>query len=85
MVMIKVKYDDDTVKFQLCLSSGMDKLVEEVANRLKLEMGSFKLKYMDEDDDEILLACDADLQLCAKNQTALGKTFIQLFVQLSRK
>ncbi|XP_057801122.1 protein NLP6-like isoform X5 [Salvia miltiorrhiza] len=33
-VMIKVKYKEDTIKFELCLSLGVSKLFEEVATRL---------------------------------------------------
>ncbi|KAH6791863.1 hypothetical protein C2S52_002340 [Perilla frutescens var. hirtella] len=81
-VMIKVRYEEDIIRFELCVSSGVQKLREEVAMRLHLEMSSLKLKYFDEDNDEILLACDADLQLCPKSGTKIGKTCIQLFAQL---
>ncbi|KAH6812416.1 hypothetical protein C2S51_026178 [Perilla frutescens var. frutescens] len=84
-VMIKVKYEEDTVKFELCLSLGVAKLFEEVAIALNLKRASFKLKYLDEDDDEILLTRDADLQFCPRRQTATGKNCIQLFVQLISK
>ncbi|XP_057801184.1 protein NLP5-like isoform X2 [Salvia miltiorrhiza] len=79
-VIIKVKYKDN-IKFELSLSLGVAKLMEEVATRLNLEMGTFKLKYLDEDYDEILLIRDDDLQLCPKTQTATGKTCIQLLVR----
>ncbi|KAL7150091.1 hypothetical protein ABFS83_05G085300 [Erythranthe nasuta] len=84
-VIVKAKYDDDTIRFELGLPLGMEKLVKEVANRLKLEMGSFKLKYLDEENEEILLTRDADLLHCPKYPTASGESFIKLFVRLSRK
>ncbi|KAH6798351.1 hypothetical protein C2S51_034835 [Perilla frutescens var. frutescens] len=84
-VIIKVKCEEDTIKFELCLSLGVGKLFDEVAKRLNLMIGSFKLKYVDEDNDEILLTCDADLQLCSKSLTATSKTCIQLFIQLIPK
>ncbi|XP_057801120.1 protein NLP6-like isoform X3 [Salvia miltiorrhiza] len=84
-VMIKVKYKEDTIKFELCLSLGVSKLFEEVATRLKLKVDTFKLKYVDEDNDEILLACDADLHLCPKTLTATGRTCIHFFVQIISK
>ncbi|KAH6806850.1 hypothetical protein C2S51_027958 [Perilla frutescens var. frutescens] len=77
---IRVKYEEDTIKFELCLSLEVSKIFEEVVRRLNLKMDSFKLKYVDEDNEEILLSCDDDLQLCPKSQTATGKTCIQLFV-----
>ncbi|KAH6796468.1 hypothetical protein C2S51_037454 [Perilla frutescens var. frutescens] len=84
-VMIKVKYGEDTIKFKLCLSLGVGKLFEEVANRLALKMDTFKIKYLDEDNDEILVTCDADLEICPMRQNANGNTCIQLFVQLIPK
>lgn len=81
VVLIKAKFGDDTVKVELFVSSGIGKLAEEVGRRFNLRIGSFKLKYLDEDDQWILLACDDDLQLCVKTLTALGKTPIQVLVQ----
>ncbi|KAG5512892.1 hypothetical protein RHGRI_038716 [Rhododendron griersonianum] len=37
-------------------------LKEEVKKRLKLELGSFDIKYEDEEGDRIFLACDEDLR-----------------------
>ncbi|KAL0340573.1 UNVERIFIED_CONTAM: protein NLP5 [Sesamum radiatum] len=79
-VLIKAKFGEDTVKLQLLLSSGIEKLKEEVGKRFNLMNGSFKLYYLDE-DEWILLACDDDLQLCMKTSTASGKTPIQILVK----
>lgn len=84
-VMVTAKYEDDIIKFKLCLSSTMNKLLEEVARRLDFEVGSFKLRYLDEDNDKVLLACDDDLQLCLKSLSAGGKTTMQVFVHLISK
>lgn len=81
-VIIKVRFEDDTIKLELCPLSGMEKLLNEVAIRLSLKVGGFKLKYLDEDGDDILLACDADLQLYLHS---LEKTCIKLFVHLIHK
>ena len=81
-VIVKVKYNEDLIKFELSLSLvGLAKLIEEVTTSLNLEMGSFKLKYMDEDGDEILISRDVDLQLCPKTRTTKGETLIQLLVR----
>lgn len=82
LVVIKAKYEDDTIRVQLCRSAGLEKLLNEVGMRLKLSVGSFKLKYVDEDNDEILLACDDDLQQCLKSPVAVDKPYIQVFVKL---
>lgn len=82
VVMINAKFEDQTMEIQLCLSPGiMAKLVEEMAKRLQLRIGSFKLKHLDEEDNDwILLTCDDDFRICMK--TLRGKTTVQLLVQL---
>ncbi|KAL1543587.1 protein NLP6-like isoform X3 [Salvia divinorum] len=82
MVIVKVKYKEDLIKFELSLPLlRFRKLSEEVATSLNLEIGSFKLRYVDEDGDEILLTRDVDLQLCPKTRTATGEPLIQLLVR----
>ncbi|KAL0340572.1 UNVERIFIED_CONTAM: protein NLP7 [Sesamum radiatum] len=71
-VLIKAKFGEDNVKVQLLLSSGIEKLKEEVGKRFNLMNGSFKLYYLDE-DEWILLACDDDLQLCMKTSNCIRK------------
>ncbi|KAL0402255.1 UNVERIFIED_CONTAM: protein NLP7 [Sesamum latifolium] len=80
VVMIKAKFGDEIVKVQLLLSSGIEKLKEEVGKRFNLMNESFKLYYLD-DNEWIVLACDDDLQLCMKTSTASGKTPIQILVK----
>ncbi|PWA43917.1 NIN-like protein [Artemisia annua] len=58
---IKATYKENMVKFPFTLLDGLLKLKEMVATRFQLRLGSFKLKYVDEDDDMILIACDTDL------------------------
>ncbi|KAM0059186.1 putative transcription factor Nin-like family [Helianthus debilis subsp. tardiflorus] len=62
MVTVKATFKDDMIKFQFPTSSGLLELVHEVARRIKLKSRRPRLKYRDEDNDLILLACDADLQ-----------------------
>ncbi|CAI9102579.1 OLC1v1000873C1 [Oldenlandia corymbosa var. corymbosa] len=60
---IKARYGKHImIKFPLPFSSQLTHLELEVATRLKLEIGSFKLWYVDEDNEFILLTCDADLR-----------------------
>nr|GFC19130.1 NIN-like protein [Tanacetum cinerariifolium] len=58
---IKATYNENMVKFPFMLLDGLEKLKEMVATRFQLKPGSFKLKYVDKDGDEILIACDTDL------------------------
>lgn len=81
-MIINARFEDDVIKFQSRLSSRMEELEEQVARKLKIAIGSFKLKYLDEDGQWILLTCDEDLQLGLKTLASEGKTPIQLQVQL---
>ncbi|GFZ16382.1 plant regulator RWP-RK family protein [Actinidia rufa] len=48
---IKATYKEDIIRFRLSLDSGITRLKEEVAKRLKLEMGTFDIKYLDDDHE----------------------------------
>ncbi|XP_076941679.1 protein NLP6-like isoform X1 [Bidens hawaiensis] len=61
MVTVKTTFKNDMIKFQFPTSSSLLELEHEVERRIKLKSGEFRLKYKDEDEDLILLACDADL------------------------
>ncbi|KAG5512863.1 hypothetical protein RHGRI_038689 [Rhododendron griersonianum] len=62
-VTLKVTYGKEKIlKFMFPLMSGIMELKEEVKKRLKLELGSFDIKYEDEEGDRIFLACDEDLR-----------------------
>ncbi|XP_059645284.1 protein NLP6-like isoform X2 [Cornus florida] len=78
---IKATYREDMIRFRLSLESGIVKLKEEVARRLKLEMGTFDIKYLDDDHEWVLIACDADLQECVDVSRSSGKNIIRLLVQ----
>lgn len=75
MVSIKAKYGGYIIKFMLSsLSSRLVQLHEEVAKRLNLEAGTYHVVYEDEEDDNILIACDEDLQLFMRTSRYLGST-----------
>lgn len=63
-VSVKANYKDDTVRFKLLPSMIHHDLLEEIAKRLKLSVGSFHLKYRDDEDEWVILGSDADLQEC---------------------
>lgn len=83
VVMIKAKFKDDIIKFELFVSSGLEIVQEEVAMRLKLKIGTFELGYLDEEHDNkwCSLACDDDLHQHVKNLKTLGKTTVLLFAR----
>ncbi|KAF8379739.1 hypothetical protein HHK36_029187 [Tetracentron sinense] len=79
-VTIKATYRKDIIRFRLSLASGVVELKEEVAKRLKLEVGTFDIKYLDDDNEWVLLACDADLQECMDVSRLSGGNTIRLSV-----
>ncbi|XP_058214194.1 calmodulin-binding protein 60 B-like isoform X2 [Rhododendron vialii] len=79
-VTVKATYEDDIIKFQLPLTSGITELKKEVEMRLELELDSFNLKYKDEDGDWILLPCDKDLRNYLQLFSSLVNPIIKLLV-----
>ncbi|KAL7253791.1 hypothetical protein ACSBR1_008187 [Camellia fascicularis] len=62
IVTIKAKYGDDFINFQLVVSSGMVEFQQQVAKRLNLQGGTYRVRYQDEDSDWSFIACEEDLQ-----------------------
>ncbi|XP_057511836.1 protein NLP7-like isoform X3 [Actinidia eriantha] len=80
-VNVKAKCGNDiTIKFQLSLSSGLVELQQQVAKRLNLEAGSYHIKYKDEEDELILIACDEDLQDCIRTYRSPGSNAVILHI-----
>ncbi|KAI8569827.1 hypothetical protein RHMOL_Rhmol02G0306700 [Rhododendron molle] len=78
IVTIKAKYENNMIKFRLCLPSRLVALQQEVANRLNLEAGTYYIRYEDEENDLILIACDQDLQDCIDTFKSLGTSVVVL-------
>ncbi|KAM7491496.1 hypothetical protein LguiA_034417 [Lonicera macranthoides] len=80
-VAIKVTYRDDVIKFRISFLSGMSELVQNITKRLSLKEGTFRVKYWDDDDDCVLLACDEDLRNCINSWRSLsGKKAIRMVI-----
>ncbi|PWA68932.1 NIN-like protein [Artemisia annua] len=80
-VTVKATFKNDMIKVQIPISSRLFELQNEVAHRTKLKSESFRLKYKDEDDDLILLACDADLQTLLGGYSTSNNTTVKLIIQ----
>ncbi|KAA8539143.1 hypothetical protein F0562_025835 [Nyssa sinensis] len=79
---IKAAYKGTLIRFKLPPTAGMVNLEEEIVKRLTfLQVGRFKVTYLDEDNDSILLACDADLQNYINTAIASGITKIRMFIE----
>ncbi|KAJ0666329.1 putative transcription factor Nin-like family [Helianthus annuus] len=84
MVTVKASFKDDIIKFDFPLSSGVSELKNQVAQRIKLKSTRLRLKYRDEDDDLILISCDADIRnLMPLSASSVCKKTIRLIVQLT--
>lgn len=79
-VTIKATYREDIIRFRIPLSCGIVELREEVAKRLKLELGTFDIKYLDDDLEWVLIACDADLHECLDISRSSGCNIIRLSI-----
>lgn len=80
---LKAKFGDDTVRFKLGLSSSYMDVQEEVGKRFKLKLGSFDLKYLDDEEEWVMLTCDADLMECTDMVRSSGRNHIRLMVRES--
>ncbi|KAJ1382237.1 Protein NLP, PB1 domain [Sesbania bispinosa] len=78
-VTIKATYREDIIRFRVSLTRGIVEL-KEVAKRLNLEVGTFDIKYLDDDHEWVLIACDADLQECMDVSRSSGRNIIRVLV-----
>ncbi|KAI9173961.1 hypothetical protein LWI28_009389 [Acer negundo] len=85
-VTIKATFREDIIRFRISQSTSILELKEEVAKRLKLEVGTFDIKYLDDDQEWVLIACDADLQECldisrsSSSSAAAARNIIRLSI-----
>ncbi|CAM6013036.1 unnamed protein product [Sphagnum balticum] len=82
-ITIKATVGTDTVRFKFPLGAGYLDLREEVRRRVKVEGHSFDLKYLDDDEEWMLLACEADLQECLEVTRVSQRHAIKLMVRCS--
>ncbi|KAM0059179.1 putative transcription factor Nin-like family [Helianthus debilis subsp. tardiflorus] len=84
MVTVKASFKDDIIKFDFPLSSGVSELKNQVAQRIKLKSTRLRFKYRDEDDDLILISCDADIRnLMPLSASSVCKKTIRLIIQMT--
>ncbi|KAI8546110.1 hypothetical protein RHMOL_Rhmol07G0090600 [Rhododendron molle] len=81
MVTIRAKCEKNTIKFRLPLSSRLVELQQEVAKRLNFTAGTYYIKYKDEKDELILIACDEDLQDCIQSCRSPGNNDIYITLE----
>ncbi|KAL4592737.1 hypothetical protein LXL04_005741 [Taraxacum kok-saghyz] len=78
---IKAEYEDDMIKFHLPISLSTFEAVEkEIGKRFKLKVTTYKLKYLDEDKEWILMTCDQDMTDCIKSSKSVNVNHSKLCV-----
>ncbi|KAK8510434.1 hypothetical protein V6N13_100455 [Hibiscus sabdariffa] len=80
-ITVKATYKDDTVRFKFDLTAGCFELYEEVARRFKLQTGTFQLKYLDDEDEWVMLVSDSDLQECLEVMEYVGTRNVKFQVR----
>eukprot|EP00252_Welwitschia_mirabilis_P008754 TRINITY_DN2089_c0_g1_i1.p1 TRINITY_DN2089_c0_g1~~TRINITY_DN2089_c0_g1_i1.p1 ORF type:complete len:1046 (+),score=223.95 TRINITY_DN2089_c0_g1_i1:378-3515(+) len=81
MFTVKATYKEDIVRFKFSLNSGYTKLCDEIARRFKIQVGTFQIKYLDDENELVLLSSDSDLEECIDVMNILGRHTIKLKVR----
>ncbi|PWA97749.1 NIN-like protein [Artemisia annua] len=80
---IKAEYADDIIKLRLCISEAKFVTVEnEISKKLKLPVGTYKIKYLDEDEEWILMTSDQDMSDCIRSSRNVDRSAVRLRVLL---
>ncbi|KAL1191182.1 Protein NLP8 [Cardamine amara subsp. amara] len=81
MLIVKATYREDTIRFKFDPSVGCPQLYKEVGKRFKLQDGSFQLKYLDDEEEWVMLVTDSDLQECLEILHGMGKHSVKFLVR----
>ncbi|XP_074315939.1 protein NLP6-like [Silene latifolia] len=80
-VTIKAIFKQDIIRFRFSRACNMSELKDEVGKRLKLEVGTFEIKYQDDNHDWVLISCESDLEECLDKSKSGGSDIIRLLVE----
>ncbi|XP_065632450.1 protein NLP8 [Quercus suber] len=80
-IIVKATYREDTIRFKFEPSAGCFQLYEEVGKRFKLQNGTFQLKYLDDEEEWVMLVSDSDLQECLEILDDIGTRSVKLLVR----
>ncbi|KAJ0239800.1 Protein NLP8 [Hirschfeldia incana] len=78
---VKATYREDTIRFKFETSLGCSQLYKEVGKRFKLQDESFQLKYLDDEEEWVMLVSDSDLQECLEILYGMGKQTVKFLVR----
>ncbi|KAJ4906536.1 Protein NLP8 [Raphanus sativus] len=78
---VKATYLEDTIRFKFGPSLGCSQLYKEIGKRFKLQEESFQLKYLDDEEEWVMLVTDSDLQECLEILYGMGKHTVKFLVR----
>ncbi|KAJ8639367.1 hypothetical protein MRB53_016061 [Persea americana] len=81
VVTVKATYKEDTVRFKFMPSMGCFHLFEEIGKRFKLPTRAFQLKYLDDEEEWVMLVSDSDLMECIDILETSGSRSVKLLVR----
>lgn len=80
-ITVKATYKEDMIRFKFDPSAGCFQLYEEVAKRFKLQTGAFQLKYLDDEEEWVMLVSESDLQECLEIMEYVGTRTVKFLVR----
>ncbi|KAL9268184.1 NLP9-like protein [Drosera capensis] len=80
-VTVKATYKGNTIRFKLDPSTGCFDLYEEVGRRFKLQQSAFQLRYLDDENEWVMLVTDSDLQECLELIEFTGMSSVKFLVR----
>ncbi|WOL15603.1 protein NLP2-like isoform X2 [Canna indica] len=79
-ITVKASYKEDMVRFKFYPSMCCSQLFEEIGRRFNLSIGTFQLKYKDDEDEWVMLVDDSDLQECIEILESCESQCVRLLV-----
>ncbi|XP_010526304.1 PREDICTED: protein NLP8 isoform X2 [Tarenaya hassleriana] len=81
VVTVKATYNDDTVRFKIDPSVGCSQIYREVGKRFELNEETFQLKYLDDEEEWVMLVTDSDLHECLEILAGTGRHTVKFLVR----
>lgn len=80
-VTIKATHKEDTIRFKFEPAGGCIQLYEVVAMRFNLHVEQFQLRYVDDEDEWVMLVSDSDLLECLEISDFMGRHSVKIMVR----
>lgn len=77
---IKATYKDVTVRFKMHRGLRFSELCDEIVQLFKVDHGTFHMKYLDDEEEWVLMSSDADLEECIEIMNLFHTPVIKLLI-----